>query len=522
MANNEALEKEQSAYESEKQADRALAEKRKRQLIAISVIAAIILAIAAYVVCVILFESARPWMIATTIGIAYAVLWNLLRCKTDFFDYVPWYMFTNICLAVACIPLYCISTATRAYAFGFAFGILASAIGLLVQCWQDVSVEKKKKNTYSYYNTEYVNMYTFKYDGKEYFTTFFSTLFGGVLFSIAFGLIFTGIARALIIGCAIALVYIVMTYFATALYFDDDVAGTFIVFHSVLALTGIAFLFVNYNFTALAICLFAAVVLSSIIIAILRSESDWFWGVGGGALLAGIAVLVLLFAHVPVTDGFVIENGVLISYGGTEEIVVIPEEVTEIGNKAFSHNGPRKNMKEVVLHDGITAIGDKAFKNCDALISVTIPDSVKIIGEYAFYECDSIKSVEIPGSVEKIDEYAFGYCSGLENITFGEGVKVIGMDAFYYCSALTSVTLPDSLTTLESYCFSYCEKLTEIYMGKNIANIGGRVFQSGASKITIYYAGTEDEWNNIEKSKMPKWNGGAKPDIEYMVEPIIN
>lgn len=511
MANN-SLNNERSNQDKLLQMQKKAAEARKKQITAISIIAAIILAIAAFVVCIIIFENARPWMIATTIGVAYAVLWNLLRYNTDF-DYVPWYMFTNICLAIACIPLYCISTVTRAYAFGFALAVLTSAIGLLVQCWGDMSVEKKKKNTYSYYNTEYVNMYTFKYDGKEYFTTFFSTLIGGILFSIAFGLIFTGLARAIVIGCAIALVYIVMSYFATALYYDESVSGTFVVFHLVLAITGIAFLFVNYNFTALAICLFAAVVLSSIIIVILRGESEWFWGVGAGALLAGIAVLVLLFAYVPVTDGFVIEDGVLISYGGSEEIVVIPEEVTEIRKKAFKHAGPRKNMKEVVLHNGITTIGEKAFKNCDALVSVTIPDGVKTMGTYVFENCDSLKSAVIPGSLEVVADYAFYNCLALESVTFEEGVTGIGMDAFYNCDKLVSVVLPESMDTLSGYCFGGCDRLTDIYVNSKLGYINARILEYGASKKNVHYYGTEEEWDSIEKSN--KWNRGTDVEIVY-------
>ena len=55
----------------------------------------------------------------------------------------------------------------------------------------------------------------------------------------------------------------------------------------------------------------------------------------------------------------------------------------------------RGNAADVTIPEGVTAIGDKAFWDCNSLTSVTIPSSVSSIGEYAFADCDNLREVTV-------------------------------------------------------------------------------------------------------------------------------
>ena len=62
---------------------------------------------------------------------------------------------------------------------------------------------------------------------------------------------------------------------------------------------------------------------------------------------------------------------------------------------------------KVVIPDGVTSIGERAFTWCESLESISIPDSVTNIESFAFSDCSSLKSITIPDSVTSIGWYAF-------------------------------------------------------------------------------------------------------------------
>lgn len=198
--------------------------------------------------------------------------------------------------------------------------------------------------------------------------------------------------------------------------------------------------------------------------------------------------------------------------------IIIENDVTSIGNYAFSHCD---NLTSVTIGNSVTRIGTEAFSYCDNLTSVTIPNSVTNIDNWAFGGCNSLDSVyisditaylninfgnvrsnpmyyanklylnnkritgelQIPDGVTKIPEYTFKNCSGLTSVTIPDSVTSIGDYAFYDCGGLASITIPDSVTNIGDFSFRNCSGLTSITILDSVISIGDYAF-SGCSGLT--------------------------------------
>ena len=188
--------------------------------------------------------------------------------------------------------------------------------------------------------------------------------------------------------------------------------------------------------------------------------------------------------------------------------VVILNGVTSIGDYAFKGCS---RLTSVTIPDGVTRIGYSAFSGCSGLTNITIPDSVTSIGNYAFEGCsDSIYDMAVIPGVKLVDGWAVGNtgmlsgvldltgvrgigafafssgCEGLTSVTIPDSVTSIGDWAFSNCSGLMSVMIPNSVTSIGDYAFYYCSSLTVITIPNSVTSIGDHAFWgSGLTNITI-------------------------------------
>ena len=162
--------------------------------------------------------------------------------------------------------------------------------------------------------------------------------------------------------------------------------------------------------------------------------------------------------------------------------VTIPESVTVIGEFAFY--GCDK-MEAITLPDSVISIGDGAFDGCYRLLDVILPDNIISIGDYTFYGCGNMTNIIIPDRVTSIGNYAFYDCTSLVDISIPNSITSIGYDAFRECTSLINITIPNSVKEISGGLFMNCSSLTSITLPDNLESIGMLAFDHCTSLESI-------------------------------------
>ena len=204
--------------------------------------------------------------------------------------------------------------------------------------------------------------------------------------------------------------------------------------------------------------------------------------------------------------------------------VVVSEGITSLGNYAFRNY---TKLTSVTLPDSLVTLGVSAFEGCSALKTVTFGTGLRTVKEYAFQDCTALTGVyirdlsawcaisyadyssspmyhakalyvdgqllsgtlELSSGVTKIPKYAFYGCTGITSIQLPGSVKTIESDAFAYCSGLTAVDLGKGVTTVGSAAFSYCNSLATVTMGNQVTSLADYAFYNCAALETVSLSG---------------------------------
>ncbi|MGN1042533.1 MAG: leucine-rich repeat protein, partial [Christensenellales bacterium] len=220
-------------------------------------------------------------------------------------------------------------------------------------------------------------------------------------------------------------------------------------------------------------------------------------------------------------------SGATVTFGGA---------ATAVPASAFEASA---NIASLVLSEGVSEVGARAFYGVTALKNVSFPSTLISIGEYAFYRV-SIETLTIPETVASIGAQAFGETTSLTTINYGavsasasdafvsagstentvtlyigEGVENIQNGAFrnsnintvefaensslvsvgaeaFYCSALTGISLPEGATTIGSNAFGGAN-ITEVVVPSTVTTIGEGAFSDCPKLSSVIYGATASD-----------------------------
>ena len=134
----------------------------------------------------------------------------------------------------------------------------------------------------------------------------------------------------------------------------------------------------------------------------------------------------------------------------------------------------------------VVGIGAGAFKNCNRLISVTLPASVRTVGKNAFENCTALREIVLPEGLTSIEKYAFENCSSLGDILLPETLSTIGAFAFKGCTALSEITVPASVTDIGKDIFSKATALSTVYYNSPYGSSGNDFLNTKSIKKIVF------------------------------------
>ena len=176
-------------------------------------------------------------------------------------------------------------------------------------------------------------------------------------------------------------------------------------------------------------------------------------------------------------DGPVYLGNILVDYKGTmpeDYTLYIPATVKGIAGGVFWN---QRNLKSVIISDGVRLMGREIFRGCSALSEIRLPSDLTKIPDETFSGCIGLSQIDLSANVAEIGEEAFMY-TGLIRFVVPDRVEAIGDSAFEGCKALEEIVLPAGLKSIGKCAFWGCESLGQIVLPAGLKSIGRNVFRN--------------------------------------------
>lgn len=143
--------------------------------------------------------------------------------------------------------------------------------------------------------------------------------------------------------------------------------------------------------------------------------------------------------------------------------IVIPKNINEIGENVFSGIG----CSSVEFHDGITKIGEGAFRGSQLSGELVLPSNLQVL-EAAFLET-KISNIIFPDALKVMGDADYNFngvfsnCSYLMGtIEFARNVSRVPKGCFNNCTGMTGLVLSENVEVIDELAFGNCYSLKSI------------------------------------------------------------
>ena len=186
-------------------------------------------------------------------------------------------------------------------------------------------------------------------------------------------------------------------------------------------------------------------------------------------------------------------GGFAFSKNNTIENLIIPASIEAIGFRAFEHLECLKTVeifgdKSWIENNEINPYnGNRAFSGCANLTSVILHDGISILGNKSFYWCESLKEIHIPVTVGEIKNESIGY------------------------NKFTSGNTPNVSKDITFKIYGYENSIAEVYANKN-----DMVFVSTGNLIEDYMLDVNYDNNiNAEDALLVLKHAAKISELDY-------
>ena len=160
--------------------------------------------------------------------------------------------------------------------------------------------------------------------------------------------------------------------------------------------------------------------------------------------------------------------------------VVVEEGITHIGDLAFAFF---VELTKISLPQSLIGIGNGSFAYCFKLESIPLPENLEEIGNTAFFSALSVKVLDLPQSLKKLGGAAFGYLMSVEKLEYpGGSVETDEAEPPFYCmTGLKELVIPEDAVLTDDVLG---DVLGFSYSLKNVKNYSDTIALS--EKMTMF------------------------------------